>query len=206
MKKFFITLLLLIAFFSSINAQNNEKKYSVSFGYGQLYNLLEDDYYYHYKFEGYTTIETLNNYSFKISFPSKNKNIDFLLGASYSKDNISFSGFGWSPGIYGPGYESLTGASIYGGIKPSIKFKYFSIVSEFSGGYFLFSQSYAKYDKLQNIDVNYKKSSIFGSQLSLGFDVKYWHLGISPRANLTLSFGTDVFLFYGFEIPLVIHF
>lgn len=212
MKKTLITLTIILLWFTGISQETTKKNsFNISFGYGLLYNDLNEDYYMLYKYQGYTDLYSLDNFSLKVEIPTKYNFLDLTFGATYTVDKLEYGdNLSWVVGSYGRSNEYLNGGSIYMGISPKLKFKYFGLTSEFCLGYYTYRQHLTLFDLTQNptIDVHQViETSGLGAQINAGVYFKIWRIGINPKISYVLSADSDAsYLFYGFEVPLVLYF
>lgn len=210
-KNLLIILVLMINLVAKSQEVSKKNNFNISVGYGFLYNDLNEDSYYWYKYQEYTVLENIENYSLKVEIPTKLKYLDITFGASYAVDRLSYGdGDYCEQGVYGRGNEYLNGGSIYFGVSPKLKFKYFGLTSELNIGYYTYRHHFSSFDLTLNppVDVNMtKETSGLGAQINAGVYLKLWRVGVNPKISYILSSDYDAsFIFYGFEIPLNIYF
>lgn len=202
-----ISLINLVAISQEVSKKNN---FNLHFGYGFIYNDLNNDSYFWYKYPDYDKFDMLQNYTLKVEIPTKLKYLDLIFGASFANDLLYYAdGDGCVQGAYGRGNQFMNGGSIFTGVSPKLKFKNFGLTSEIRIGYFTYREHLSFYDTVyEKVDVHERiESSGLGAQINAGFYLKLWRIGVNPQANFILSADADAsYIFYGFEIPLVLYF
>ncbi len=206
----------------TVAGQKTESKseISVELGYAIFDSSLNDDDFlfyssFHNAYHG--AMSPMRGMNLKFTLPTKREYLDLIFGAIYLNIEEQLD--------YTPTYPLyiiksreyiLNGGGIYFGVSPKLKGKHFGLTSDLALGIFPFKEynsivhQYSVHYPLERGDeivMQQVRTSTFGGMASVGFYVKFGHVSINPSLNMIVAGGANAsFLFYGFVLPLTIHF
>ncbi len=215
--KHFLIFLIFLIICSPIYSQDNifngdENAPKVSVGYLHLYNNLNADSYFGFKYSYATDNGTANlgGLNIKLDFPTKYQSVDITIGTLIMKglDEVDFGHI--NPSTVNAHDYNINGGGVYLGISPKIKGKYIGLTSDFGIGVFSFKEyiSIVNNTTMPFVDEhNLKASYGLGAISSLGIYLNYGKVGINPSLTGIFSGGSGAsFTFYGINIPVYYQF
>lgn len=213
------TVILIALVLSGLPAFSQEKwfdesngKPGVEIGYLYLYNNLNADNYFKFKYRNATNNgdASIGGISLKLNIPTKLEYLDITVGSIFVK-GLDLLEYGYVNPQYADNHDYIiNGGGVYFGVSPGIKGKIFSITTEFGIGFF----SFKEYVGIVNIsrdpfadEHNLKASYGPGAISSVGLGIRIWKLGINPSVVAIYSGGAGAsFTFYGFNLPITFQF
>jgi len=209
------TILFLSLFLSGLTSFSQEKwldesngKPGIEIGYLHLYNNLNADNYFRFRYTFATNNRdaSIGGFSLNLKIPTKLKYIDFTVGSVFMKgfDETDFGNI--YPGSVNAHDYIINGGGAYLGISPKLKGKFISFTSMFGAGIFSFKEyvSIVNNTTAPLVDEhNLKASYGLGAISSVGLGINIWKLGINPSVIAIFSGGSEAsFTFYGFNLPI----
>lgn len=215
--KLLITLTALLCLGLQLFSQEHEGNFKIGkpkleIGYLHIYNQLNSDQYFKYKFNYATDNSDLDfgGVSLKLTYPTNFKNLDLVVGSVFIKVLNEFvQGHTNAGSILADDYVS-NGGGVYWGISPKLKGKHVGLTSEFGIGVFSFKEYVSIVNNVREpfVDLhNTKASSGLGAISSVGMYANWGRLGISPSLVGIFSGGSNAsFTFYGLQLPITYQF
>jgi hypothetical protein len=152
----------------------------------------------------------LQGFDFKISIPTKFRNIEAFIGTVFLINSDQMGSTSWTPGNANASDFKKNGGGVFIGIRPRIGGKNFGLTSDFAVGVFSFKEYYLGVNAVYPPTYNYyeKKASYgLGAMSSIGAYARIGPVGIHPQIQAVFSGGSNAsFFFYGAVIPLTIQF
>lgn len=183
-------------------------KPKLEIGYLDLYNNLNTDNYFKFKYS-YSTDNgkaNIGGLSLKINIPTKHEYLDIIVGSVFMKgfDEIDFGYV--NPSSVNAHDYIINGGGVYFGISPKLKGKFIGLTSDFGLGVF----SFKEYVSIVNNKIepfvdehNQKASYGLGAISSIGMYINIGKVGLSPSFVSIFSGGSETsFTFYGFNFLL----
>lgn len=216
-KQFFFILIFLLSLSNKMTAQDNDlgdkkDKPKLELGYLHLYNNLNADNYFEFKYPGATDNENVNlgGLNLKLTIPTKLQYLDVIVGTILMKglDEIDF-GYIDPQNVNACDYI-INGGGIYFGIGPKLKGKVIGLTSDFAIGVLSFKEYMSIVNNTTEpfMDEHQLKASYgLGAISSVGVYINLGKIGINPSLTGIFSGGDKSgFVFYGFNFPVTWHF
>ncbi len=192
---------------------NNIQKYpKLEVGVMRIYNRLNSDKYFEYKYSyaddyGDATVAGVN---IKLTMPSNLEYMDFVLGSLFIKGLNAFYMGNINPTAVNAHDYQLNGGGVYFGVSPGLKGKYIGFTTDFGIGIFSFKENVSIVNNTRQpyVDIHDLKSSYGpGAITSAGLYLNIWKLGVHPSVIGIFSGGANAsFFFYGFNLPVTFQF
>jgi len=187
-------------------------KPGVEIGYLHLYNNLNADNYFRFRYRFATDNgdASIGGISLKLNIPTKLEYLDITVGSIFLKglDLIDFGHV--NPEHVNAHDYKINGGGIYFGVSPTLKGKILSLTTEFGAGFFSFKEYVSIVNNIYEPFVdehNLKASYGPGAISSVGLGIRIWKLGINPSVVAIYSGGAGAsFTFYGFNLPITLQF
>jgi hypothetical protein len=213
------TIILLSLLLSGLQSFSQERligesngKPGIEIGYLHLYNNLNADNYFRFRYTFATNNgdASIGGFSLNLNIPTKLKYIDLSVGSVFMKgfDEIDFGNI-YPVSVNAHDYI-INGGGVYFGISPKLKGKFISLTSMFGAGFFSFKEYVSIVNNIYDpfADEHDLKASYGPVAISsVGLGIRIWKLGINPSVVAIYSGGAGAsFTFYGFNLPITLQF